>query len=257
MFAGPICRLAQVLVQDNGKRDAELPRYGCEAVNRWSRNTYQWAYRFLAQRDGEHCVICGASKGKAQLEIDHIDGNPLNSHPDNLCLLCKKHNCQMRSKKAAEHKRIIERYRLQNESEREIALASPATHFAKEVLDYHNGSEEMKANSIFESSFVDWLNDRLTQDKEVPRKEVITGGAFHAGCSLLTTTRYLDKLTCENGPLYEATDAFGRKVVRLKTRKQSATSFGSTSSVKARSDRTTVDAPGDSEKDMPGGPSIL
>ena len=211
-------------------------------MNRWGRNTYSWAYRFLVLRDGEYCAICGpSSKVKSQLEIDHIDGNPLNSHPDNLCILCKTHNCEMRGKKTAEHKCIIERHRLKNESEREVTSASPATHFVKEVVDYHGGSEEMKVNSLSEPKFIEWLVGRLGRDKEVLKSEVIDGGAYHAGCSQVTTTRYLAKMTCEDGPLYEATDAFSRKVIRMKPSKPLTRRSGSSHPGRARSRRTPVD----------------
>jgi hypothetical protein len=77
---------------------------------RWTVNTRAWAYRYLAVRDGEHCAICHAgpttqntpttadsttqnsSTTQNTLDIDHIDGNPKNNHPDNLLLLCRQCN---------------------------------------------------------------------------------------------------------------------------------------------------------------------
>jgi len=77
---------------------------------RWATSTRLWAYRYLAVRDGEHCAICHASPTirntpttrdsttqnssttQNTLDIDHIDGNPSNNHPDNLRLLCRQCN---------------------------------------------------------------------------------------------------------------------------------------------------------------------
>ncbi len=107
-------------------------------MNRWSRNTYNWAYRFICLRDGERCIICGVKPRLGiKLEIDHIDGDISNSDPDNLCLLCKKHNCEMRGKKPSEHKRIIQRYRLQKERERErISYTSDTVHEGNHRLSF-------------------------------------------------------------------------------------------------------------------------
>jgi len=177
---------------------------------------------------------------KVATGIDHIDGDTSNRSEDNLCLLCKKHNCQMRGKKPSEHKSIIESYSLQNESEKEIGLASPATHFVKEVVDYHSGSEEMKVNSISEPRFLDWVSREVTPDEEVPKKDLIAAGAYYAGCSIETAQRYLDKLTCSIGPYYEATDAFGRKVIRRKTTRRFTSRSSSSHAGKARSQETAV-----------------
>ncbi len=77
---------------------------------RWATTTRLWAYRYLAARDGEHCAICHAgpttrntpptrdsttrngSTTQNTLDIDHIDGDPENNHPDNLRLLCRQCN---------------------------------------------------------------------------------------------------------------------------------------------------------------------
>jgi hypothetical protein len=77
---------------------------------RWATTTRLWAYRYLVLRDGEHCAICHAgpttqntattrdsttqngSTTQNTLDIDHIDGDPDNNHPDNLRLLCRQCN---------------------------------------------------------------------------------------------------------------------------------------------------------------------
>ena len=187
---------------------------------RWSRNTYDWAYRYLTLRDGEQCVICRAKPPKAKLEIDHINGDITNNNPDNLCLLCKKHNCEMRSKSPAEHKKIIERYSLLNEKERENTVALPATQFTKEVVDYQTGSVEMQANAMFEINYREWLINMVKTHQEYLKEEAINAGAEIVGCSPLTTRRYLQKLTSSSGVLYETKDAFGRGVLKFKPHKR-------------------------------------
>jgi len=183
---------------------------------RLSHNTYDWAYRYLTIRDGEQCIICGAKPPKTRLEIDHIDGNTSNNNPANLCLLCKKHNCEMRGKKPSEHKRIIHRYSLQNERERENSPAMPATQFTKEILDYQGGSVEMQANTMFETRYREWIMHKVTTVTEFLKEDAINAGAERVGCSPLTTRRYLQKLTSSDGPFYETKDAWGRVVLRFK-----------------------------------------
>jgi 5-methylcytosine-specific restriction endonuclease McrA len=52
------------------------------------------ARRFIAERRGYRCEVCGISEwaGKAlTLHVDHINGDPSNNHPTNLRLICP--NC--------------------------------------------------------------------------------------------------------------------------------------------------------------------
>ena len=52
------------------------------------------ARRFIAERRGYNCEVCGISEwaGKTlTLHVDHINGDPSNNHPTNLRLICP--NC--------------------------------------------------------------------------------------------------------------------------------------------------------------------
>jgi len=57
----------------------------------------------------------------------------------------------------------------------------------------------MKANSMFEPVFTEWLLKNLPMTKS----EAINSGALVAGCSPATSERYLKKLTSAAGPLTE------------------------------------------------------
>lgn len=124
----------------------------------------------------------------------------------------------MRGKKPSEHKRIIHSHSLQNERAREIGLAMPATQFTKEVIDYLSGSAEMKANSLFETDFREWIIGRVVAEGEVQKDDAVYSGAEVVGCSPLTTRRYLQKLTSSSGIFYETQNSFNQVVLRLKNR---------------------------------------
>lgn len=56
----------------------------------------QFIRRYLIRRLGERCSRCGWAQrhtktGRIPIEVEHIDGNYENNHPDNLTLLCP--NC--------------------------------------------------------------------------------------------------------------------------------------------------------------------
>src|SRR5262245_59846361 len=53
--------------------------------------------RYLKERYGECCVICGwaeenPSTGLIPLHLHHIDGNWANNRPENVCLICTNHH---------------------------------------------------------------------------------------------------------------------------------------------------------------------
>lgn len=59
-------------------------------------NISKYVRRYLIERDGEKCSLCGWCKvnphtGKIPVEVDHVDGNWQNNSPDNLRFLCP--NC--------------------------------------------------------------------------------------------------------------------------------------------------------------------
>ena len=135
-------------------------------ANRFQVNQHRLAYDFIASRDGEYCLICKRGPGKAKLQIDHADNNPSNWEPDNLHLLCQEHNLQLRIVPVAKKLRTIRWHSAKNVCVRERKYGSLSTKIAKDTLDYRCGSVEMKANSMFEPVFTEWLLAHLPMSKD-------------------------------------------------------------------------------------------
>lgn len=133
------------------------------------------------------------------LEIDHIDGNPKNQDPDNICLLCHRCNNRMKLLKPSEKSRLISYKRLQHVCVCENGQDHSPTSLVKETIDYNSGSLEMKANQIFEKDFREWLLSNIQKFGSYSKQEAINSGAERFGCSPATTRRYIDKLTSNEG----------------------------------------------------------
>ena len=186
---------------------------------RWATNTRAWAYRYLAVRDGEHCAICHASPTTQNssttqntLDIDHIDGNPSNNHPDNLRLLCRQCNVATSNRSNP---------RKSDSSDlcvcvRERKEGKPGTRIARKDANYRDGSSEMQANLLYEVKFRRWLMRKVTTEGSYDRTTAIAEGAELVGCSPLTTARYITKLTSPSGPLMEMDDALYHRILVLK-----------------------------------------
>ena len=181
-------------------------------ANRFQANQHRLAYGFIASRDGEHCLICKRTPGKVKLQIDHADNNPSNWEPDNLHLLCQTHNLQLRAVPVAKKLRTIRWHSAKNVCVRERKYGSISSKVAKDTLDYWSGSVEMKANSMFEPVFAEWILENLP----MPKSEAIYSGAQIAGCNPVTCEQYLKKLTSAAGPLREFRDAMGTATVDFK-----------------------------------------
>jgi len=188
--------------------------------NRFQVKVYKIFYDYIAARDGEYCLIgrIGHKKCRGKLQIDHADSNPRNWNYDNLHLLCQKHNLEMRNRTSDEHLRIIRAYSAKNvrESVRERGIES--THILKAIVNYSQGSIEMQANSICERIFIDWILTEIKRLGQLLKKEAINSGAAVAGCSTVTASRYLDKLTCSVGPLQESRDQTGTVIISFRKR---------------------------------------
>ena len=185
-------------------------------ANRFSIRQHDIAYRFIAARDGQHCLICKKKPPATKLQIDHADNNPENWDPENLHLLCLKHNLAFRGKPVAEHKRLIRTYSANNERERARERGREGTHLVKEMVDFRNASPEMKANSYYETQYREWLLTVIREQKFITKVEAANSGAEVVGCSPLTANRYLAKLTSSVGPLKESKDATGTVIISFR-----------------------------------------
>jgi len=75
-------------------------------VSTYPASVRLWVRRYLTERDGNRCAVCGKSSAEAPLEIDHIDGDPRNWAPENLRLLCHPDNVKEYFRKIKEKARL-------------------------------------------------------------------------------------------------------------------------------------------------------
>lgn len=186
-------------------------------AKRWSINTRIWAYRYLVARDGDKCQICGkVQTTQYSLDIDHKDGNPKNNDPSNLRLLCRECN---------QSQEIGRRRTRAAMCDKNVCVSDngqPGTRTVRELVDYTQGSPEMKANSYFEVAFRQWILKEIKDKYAIEKKEATSTGAEIVGCSPMTVGRYIDKLTSNAGPLQEIKDLTGAKILTLKDEIRSA-----------------------------------
>ena len=222
------------------------------------------AYQLCKYRDEEKCAICGASIGDQMpaklirkwklttdkiesLEIDHIDGNPLNNPPDgtNWRLLCKADNleawcesggvdsvreCEREKevvgkqtntsiKKGKGTRREVKVEAEVEEMKREGRELRPATSIVKQQVSYLDGEPAMQANVFLQSGYGKWLVKELDARGFITKNEALNGGAYVSGGSQVTLYRYLKAWTSLPGPLEEFTaDDAGEKLIRFKAK---------------------------------------
>jgi hypothetical protein len=223
--------------------------------------TYITGYQLCKYRDGEKCAVCGASIGDRMpeklirkwklttekiesLEIDHIDGNPLNNPPDgtNWRLLCKADNleawCEMggvvsvceserdvvgkqtkaRIKKGKETRRQRKVETEWEERKREKRELRPATSVVKQQVSYRDGESTMRANAFLQSAWGKWLVAQLNERRFISRKEAKFSGAYITGGSPITIERYLETALSPAGPIEKFADENGEMLIRWKAR---------------------------------------
>jgi len=227
---------------------------------RLDRKTQITAYQLCKYRDGEKCDICGASIGDQMpaklvrkwklttdkiesLEIDHVDGNPLNNPPDgtNWRLLCKADNLvawcgnggvdsvreiegggmqtNTSIKKGKDTRREEKVEAVVEEMKREGRELRPATSIVKQQVGYQDGEPTMQANFFLQSTYGKWLVKELDARGFIAKNEALNSGAYVTGGSQVTLYRYLKTWTSPPGPLeeFKADDA-GEALIRFKAK---------------------------------------
>ena len=227
---------------------------------RFDRKTQITAYQLCKYRDGEKCDICGAGIGDQMpaklirkwklttdkiesLEIDHIDGNPLNNPPDgtNWRLLCKADNLEAwcenggvdsvrenkdggeqtntSIKKGKGMRREVKVEVEVEEMKREGRELRPSTSIVKQQVSYLDGEPAMQANVFLQSGYGKWLVKQLDARGFVTKNEALNGGAYVSGGSQVTLYRYLKAWTSLPGPLEEfRADDAGEPLIRFKAK---------------------------------------
>jgi hypothetical protein len=228
---------------------------------RLDSKTYITAYQLCKYRDGERCAICGGHIGNPMppkligkwklptdkiesLEIDHIDGNPLNNPADgtNWRLLCKADNLEawcesggvvsvcvserdvVRKQTKASIEKVKEGRRQvkveadREEMSREKKELRPSTSVVKQQVSYRDGESTMQANAFLQSAWGKWLVNQLNERGFMPRKEAKFSGAYVTGGSPITIERYLETALSPAGPIEKFTDEAGEVLIRWKPR---------------------------------------
>ena len=185
--------------------------------NRFQANVRLWVYRYLVERDGEQCARCYAdfsaakngSAAKNSLEIDHIDGNDWNNEPENLRLLCKNCNITLRNKSRSVDSATCERERKEGKA---------STRVTRQAVNYADpeAPATMQANFLYEMDFRKWLLGVIQEKGFTPKADAINAGAEVVGCSPLTASRYIAKLTSSVGCLQEVRDTLGDAMLTWK-----------------------------------------
>jgi hypothetical protein len=185
---------------------------------RLGENTRLWVYMFLVLRDGEQCSYCRVSPAtqnegeELKLEINHIDQDSWNWHPDNLNLACKSCNLAQRNRASCAPNRDSAH------KEKEHVEGRPATRIVRTVIDYSHpeAPATMQANYLFEVDFRSWVLKLIREQGFFPREDAIYAGAEKVGCSPQVTRSYLKKLTSSEGPLKERKDMLGGWMLEFK-----------------------------------------
>jgi hypothetical protein len=180
---------------------------------------YQYAYLYVAQRDGEHCCICGREPPKFKLQIEHINRNTSDNDPVNFKLLCQPCNLAVRKMTPAAKAKLFVKHTSSwgRGGEGGRGKAQTAASVNRKLFDTGNGSIEMRLNSVIEPQYREWLVNFLKEAGIIRKFDAEVAGADIVGCSQKTTKRYLEKmLNPITGVVVEDTDAFGVRIIKLR-----------------------------------------
>jgi hypothetical protein len=209
--------------------------------NRGSQNVHDNDYKWLVELYGEKCLLNKEHMPPAgqRLQVDHISDDPaVYDLPSNKSLVCAGCNSFLRGIDARdehrpyEHRLIIEHARAvrskeltgekersaqqnrggQTEAERlakqlkrarkKSGIDTPLPDFSRrQIIEYMNGSSEMKANQQYLPDFCLWVWSELIKKGPLPEKDKYNDDILNSGSadisghpSQLTLQRYLDWL---------------------------------------------------------------
>ena len=201
-------------------------------ARRWNAKTRKRVYAALVRRDGEFCELCKSHPPHVRLEIDHVHGTE-DSRLASLRLLCvacnrSQGNRRRRSERVPKQpfrkgesgtaKQVPSDFSQRiNEKESPDFMVPDRTSEVREIVDFQAGSPEMAANDLYEPYFRGWLLSELCTGRQLTKKEAIYEGAEVCGCNPKTTRDYLDKMTSRAGPVREARDSNGMKIIVLRS----------------------------------------
>ena len=171
----------------------------------------------LSFRDGNECGKCSKpgypfdeegfqvkvrvrERKYVMLDLHHIDNLSSNNKLSNLTLLCRPCNV----KDGKENKR----------SGKSVCVREKSS----DSVDCSEASPEMQRNEKIEVPYRNWVMGLIlrSERKEMLKVTALHGGAEEFECSSVTLARYLKKMTSAYGQLYECTDHFRHRVIRLK-----------------------------------------
>lgn len=134
--------------------------------------TRKKVYYFLVNRDTEYCKRFRVSGKDTQLVIDHKDNNNKNNDVTNLQLLCRHCNY----------------------------LKNPRRPLDLSVRE-DDGETELQKSRRLRPQVRQFIYHEINEQKEVPEKELLDGGAEVHECSQQTIRRILDQMCSPYGLL--------------------------------------------------------
>ena len=159
-------------------------------------------YKELVDRDGEKCAHCPPGTVFTKLVIDHKDNNNSNNDLSNLQLLCRSHN-NLKNPRGPGRKKL-----------------SPVCMDGNEHLPPRRFTPEMEKNLVSEPVFRRFVAEEVLKYGKKELLELICAGAEEAGCSTVTATRYLQKMTSSSGKYEVFMENDGKKYVRRREQKE-------------------------------------
>lgn len=189
-------------------------------------------YPFIVERDGDYCLLCAnavalgigsinrrspAPPGR-RWDLDHANRNYNDWRPENVHAVCHEHNQWLSGLSPGKHLEIIRRGYVVNEREREKRNLSTKASLFKLNCGYANASPEMRANIVFEAS---WLQSawNILLEGPCPKRLFIARCAKRCGCAVSTSrNNFYEKhiFSAEPDSPFEEYAGNGEPMVRLK-----------------------------------------